>query len=164
MSNRSGQPTKLLRIVSGGQTGVDRAALEAACALSFPHGGWCPRGRLAEDGPIPERFQLSETESPLYHIRTERNVADSDGTLILHRGKLKGGTLLTRRLAKAHGRPLLLVDLDIESTPDRAAGWIHDHHILVLNVAGPRESTNPGIQAAALAWMLGLLAALSQHS
>lgn len=164
MSNRSGQPTKLLRIVSGGQTGVDRAALEAACDLDFPHGGWCPRGRLAEDGPIPERFQLSETESPLYHIRTERNVVDSDGTLILHRGKLKGGTLLTRRLAKAHGRPLLLVDLDLESSPDRALGWIHDQHIHVLNVAGPRESTNPGIQVAALAWMLRLLAKLSQHS
>src|SRR5688572_12994856 len=87
------------RIVSGGQTGVDRGALDAAIALGIEHGGWCPRGRLAEDGQIPRRYQLTETKTSKYRERTERNVLDSDGTLILFRALLSGGTELTRRLA-----------------------------------------------------------------
>lgn len=83
------------RIVSGGQTGVDRAALDVAMQLSIEHGGWCPRGRLAEDGTIPSRYDLRETRSAKYHVRTERNVVDSDATLILYRKSLTGGTLLT---------------------------------------------------------------------
>lgn len=140
------------RIVSGGQTGVDRAALDAAAALGIAHGGWCPRGRLAEDGRIPDRYLLQETDSPEYPVRTERNVLDSDSTLILCRGRPTGGTELTRRLAHAHRRPCLVLDLD--GPPDQGAvrRWLAKHRPETLNVAGPRESQCPGIaeQAAAL--------------
>jgi hypothetical protein len=163
MSKASGHYRGLERIVSGGQTGVDRAALEVAIELGIPHGGWCPRGRLAENGPIPAKFELRETISPLYHIRTEQNVLDSDGTLILHRGKLKGGTLLTRRLAKTHGRPLLEFDVDAEPLPDLIFQWLRDHQIRILNVAGPRESSNPGVQSAAHVWLASLLANRPQN-
>jgi hypothetical protein len=81
----------LQRIVSGGQAGVDRAALDWAIARGIPHGGWCPAGRIAEDGMIPERYQLRETASPGYRERTRRNVEDSDGTLILNLGELDAG-------------------------------------------------------------------------
>ena len=100
------------KIISGGQAGVDRAALDAAIALNMPHGGWCPRGRLAEDGRISDRYRLRETDSSDYAVRTERNVLDSDATLVLCRGEPRGGTLLTIRLAQRHGRPHLAVDLD----------------------------------------------------
>jgi len=140
------------KIVSGGQTGVDRGALDAAIALGIPHGGWCPRGRLAEDGPIPDRYRLRQTDSPDYPVRTERNVRDSDATLILCRGVPTGGTALTRRLAAQHGRPCLVVDL--AAPPDLPAirRWLAEHAPTVLNVAGPRESQSPGIaeQAASL--------------
>lgn len=148
----------LQRIVSGGQTGVDRAAFDAAIAQGFEHGGWCPRGRLAEDGPIDERYQLTETTSPLYHVRTEKNVVDSDSTLILHRGPLTGGTALTKRLAKAHRRPLRTVDLDGDADRTAILQWLAEENIVVLNVAGPRESTSPGIYAAAHQWLAALLA------
>jgi hypothetical protein len=146
------------RIVSGGQTGVDRAALDAAIALGIPHGGWCPRGRLAEDGAIPSRYQLGETDSEDYPVRTERNVIDSDGTLILYRGRLWGGTELTRRLAVKHAKPLLLVDLDKPLTPKAFRQWLHAHAVRVLNVAGPRESTLPGIGLEAYRCLTALLA------
>ena len=96
-----------MKIVSGGQTGVDRGALDAAIELAIPHGGWCPRGRLAEDGPIPEQYGLIETDSPDYPSRTQRNVVESDATLILFRGRIAGGTELTFRLAEEHQRPRL---------------------------------------------------------
>jgi hypothetical protein len=133
------------RIVSGGQTGVDRGALDAAIFLGIDHGGWCPLGRLAEDGRIPPDYHLSETSTADYPSRTEANVVHSEGTLILYRGALKGGTELTRRLALKHNRAHLLVDLN--RTPDVTAiqTWLADQKIKVLNVAGPRESTEPGI-------------------
>jgi hypothetical protein len=158
MSSPADLTWRLLKVVSGGQTGVDRGALEAAIEAGIEHGGWCPRGRLAEDGPIPAKFRLRETESPLYHIRTERNVIDSDGTLILHFGPLTGGTLLTRRLARAHSRPLLEIDLQQPSSPWGACSWLRSHRIGVVNVAGPRESSQTGIQDAARAWLGKLLA------
>ena len=107
------RPTKihLERVVSGGQTGVDRAALDAAIAVGLEHGGWCPRGRLAEDGVIPSEYQLRETWSADYPVRTEQNVRDSDGTLILGHGPLQGGTDLTWRMAKRHAKPCFVVDL-----------------------------------------------------
>jgi len=151
---------RLRKIVSGGQTGVDRAALEAAIALGIEHGGWCPQGRLAEDGTIPAKYQLAETDSPLYHVRTEQNIVDSDGTLILHWGKLTGGTLLTRRLARAHRRPLLQCDLDKPPFPAVVLDWLTSERIEVLNVAGPRESSRPGAQAIAQAWLMDVLAAV----
>jgi hypothetical protein len=133
------------RVVSGGQTGVDRAALDAARALGLPYGGWCPRGRLAEDGPIDPSYPLVETPSADYAQRTEWNVRDSDGTLVLVRGRATGGTALTMDLARQHGKPLLVLDLAGEPLPDEASRWIATHGIDVLNVAGPRESQKPGI-------------------
>src|SRR5258706_8881055 len=96
--------SEVCKIISGGQTGVDRGALLAAIELGIPHGGYCPRGRLAEDGVIDGRFELTELESPQYHIRTERNVIESDGTIIIHRGPLFGGTALTEKFACRHNR------------------------------------------------------------
>lgn len=93
------------RIVSGGQTGVDRGALDAAIFLGIAHGGWCPQGRLAEDGTIPPRYELTETNSSKYPIRTQQNVIDSDGTLILYAGELQGGTSLTLRFARERNKP-----------------------------------------------------------
>ncbi len=138
------------RIVSGGQTGVDRAALDAAIELGIEHGGWCPQGRIAEDGVISTEYRLQEAESPVYPVRTERNIVDSDGTLILFRERLFGGTELTRRLAVKCEKPYFLVDLvgDVDLAAIRQ--WLVVHEIRVLNVAGPRESNCPGIGRAAL--------------
>jgi hypothetical protein len=132
-------------IVSGGQTGVDRAALDVAIALHISHGGWCPKGRLAEDGRIPRRYQLRETESAEYPVRTERNVVDSDATLVLCAGRPSGGTELTVRLARRHKRPCLVVDLESPPTVAKVRAWLRRHGVGTLNVAGPRESQNPGI-------------------
>ena len=145
-------------IVSGGQTGVDRAALDAAQELDLPHGGWCPRGRLAEDGVIPDCYHLTETESADYPVRTERNVLDSDGTLIIYRRRLMGGTDLTRRLAVKHRKPCCLVDLGQDTGTERVRRWLARHRIRVLNVAGPRESTAPGLGPAAVQFLTDLLA------
>ncbi len=146
-----------MKIISGGQTGVDRGALDAAIDMNVPHGGWCPRGRLAEDGQIPPRYQLRETESPEYHVRTEQNVLDSDATLILCHGTPTGGTALTLRLAGQHGKPHLVVDLDNPIPPEEAAGWLQSNKIEILNVAGPRESQSPGAAAEAAALVQNLL-------
>jgi len=93
------------KIISGGQTGADRAALDAAIELDIPHGGWIPKGRKTEDGGLPEKYHLKEMPTGSYAARTEQNVIDSDGTLIVSHGKLNGGSALTRRLAKKHKRP-----------------------------------------------------------
>jgi putative molybdenum carrier protein len=145
------------RIVSGGQTGVDRAALDVALALGIPHGGWCPKGRLAEDRVIPPQYQLTETDSPEYPVRTEKNVVDSDGTLIFCRGQTSGGTELTRQLALQHGKPCLVVDLNRPLSADDVSHWIFESQIETLNVAGPRESQNTGISAQARQFLEGLL-------
>lgn len=147
-----------LRIVSGGQTGVDRGALDAAISLGLEHGGWCPRGRLAEDGVIPRRYRLRQTRSADYPTRTEQNVRDSDGTLILYRQRLAGGTALTRRLAEKHGKPCCLVDLAESLDLQLVRRWIDEHAIAVLNVAGPRESSSPGIAHEAHEFLAALLA------
>jgi hypothetical protein len=133
------------RIVSGGQTGVDRAALDVALERRIECGGWCPRGRRAEDGPIPERYPLSETSWDGYPQRTEWNVRDSDGTLILIRGEADRGTALTERLAKQKNKPCLVVDLAQPWDLDKVRHWIETNRIATLNVAGPRESSSPGI-------------------
>jgi hypothetical protein len=144
--NPAQQPLVLRRIVSGGQTGVDRAALDAALALSIPCGGWLPRGRRAEDGRLSDHYPLREAKSRIYGERTRLNVRDSDGTLILTRGSHPtGGTALTLAFAQKIGRPVLLVDLTANPDPALVREWIEGHHIAVLNVAGPRESSAPGI-------------------
>jgi hypothetical protein len=143
----------MLKVVSGGQTGVDRAALDAARALALPCGGWCPRGRKAEDGPIAAEYPLRETPSEDYAQRTEWNVRDSDGTLVLTRGEPSPGTAYTIDLARRLGRPLLILDLGDEPDPAAAWRWIEDEAIGVLNVAGPRESQSPGIGAPARAFL-----------
>jgi len=142
-----------LRIVSGGQTGVDRAALDVALELGLPCGGWCPCGRKAEDGPIDERYPLEETESAKYDVRTRRNVRDSDGTLVLTIGEPVGGTALTVAVAERNGKPVLVLDLEIQPVPEHVREWIELHGIRTLNVAGPRESTTPGIGELAAAFL-----------
>lgn len=142
-----------MKIVSGGQSGVDRAALDVAVALDIPCGGWCPRDRYAEDGRIGDRYPLAETPSADTAQRTEWNVRDSDGTLILTRGEPSGGTALTIRFARAMGRPFLIVDLAEPLDPDQARSWIRENRIGVLNVAGPRESKCPGIHGEATAFL-----------
>lgn len=144
------------KIVSGGQTGVDRAGLEVAIALGIAHGGWCPKGRLAEDGSVPSRYELVETDSAEYKVRTIQNVEDSDATLILHERPLSGGTLLTKRVAARLGKPhacFLLVD---DSIP--AIGrWLDEVRPAVLNVAGPRDSSDRGIEQRATELLLRAL-------
>jgi len=125
---------------------VDRAALDAALVLGLPCGGWCPRGRLAEDGPIDLRYPLRETPSADYPQRTEWNVRDSDGTLVVTRGRPKGGTALTTAVARGQGRPVLILDLTRDPDPMRITEWAEQGGISILNVAGPRESQQPGIQ------------------
>lgn len=147
------------KLISGGQTGVDRGALDAAIALGIPHGGWCPRGRVAEDGRIPERYRLSEHASAEYAARTEQNVRDSDGTLVLTVGAPRQGTALTCVLARRCRKPLLIVDLDRAPEPEDARAWIGRHAIGVLNVAGPRESSCPGVQQRAAAYVRLVLGA-----
>ena len=134
-----------LKVVSGGQTGVDRAALDAAAELGLDLGGGCPAGRLAEDGVIPGRYPLVETPDRAAAQRTDWNVRDSDAKLILHRGAPIGGTRLTMDLARRHGRPLLLRDLGTAVDARAIADWLGVNRVQILNCAGPRESESPGI-------------------
>ncbi len=136
------------KIVSGGQTGVDRAALDVAIKLGIPHGGWIPKGRLTEDGPLPEAYRMRETPTAIHSERTEKNVIDSDGTLIISRGELTGGSETTREMALKHERPWLHIDLNRTSaflSAVRITEWLRAHRIRILNVAGPRASKDPRI-------------------
>lgn len=149
-----------LRIVSGGQSGVDRAALDVALALGLPCGGWCPAGRRAEDGPIPARYPLTETASADYAERTRRNVEDSDGTLVLSAGTLSGGTLLTVQLAGARDKPCLVIDLRRPWQPHDVLDWLDAGAIGTVNVAGPREGGAPGIHRQATDYLHAVLTAI----
>ena len=135
-------------IVSGGQTGVDRGALDFAIEHGYPHGGWAPQGREAEDGKIPMKYQLLELDHGGYRQRTRRNVVDSDCTLIINHGELDGGTLATRGFAERLNKPFLVVQADHGVGGESAKGvleWLRQNQIKILNVAGPRESKRPGI-------------------
>jgi hypothetical protein len=142
------------KVVSGGQTGVDRAALDAAIEAGVGCGGWCPRGRRAEDGAIPERYPLKQTSGSDYMDRTRRNVEDSSGTL---------ATLIH---ARRIGKPVLVVDpadLVGDARLDDITEWLVTHRIRVLNVAGPRESGRPGIYHEARDLVARLLVATSNR-
>lgn len=140
-------------IVSGGQTGADRAALDFAIEFGLPHGGWCPRGRKAEDGPIDERYRLTETPSHRYSQRTEWNVRDSDATVVFSIApEVTGGTALTLALAMRLGKPSMHLSGEVAS----AAGadpvqdlldFLAAHRVSRLNVAGPRASQEPEVAA-----------------
>jgi hypothetical protein len=141
----------LKKIISGGQTGADQAALDVAIKLDIPHGGWISKGRKTEKGALPHKYLLQEMSDDNYAKRTEKNVIDSDGTIILSHGKLTGGSELTRIVAEKYNRPHLHLDLNIRSefqAAQRIKDWVIKHNIEVLNVAGPRESNDPEIYKA----------------
>jgi hypothetical protein len=139
------------RIISGGQTGADRAALDFAIKMDLPHGGWVPKGRMAEDGSIPAQYHLTEMPSKSHSKLTEKNVVDSDGSLIVSHGRLTGGSQYTMDMAIMHSRPWLHINLN-ETTVLEAAqqviDWALSNRIETLNVAGPRESKDPMIYRA----------------
>ena len=140
--------SRLNKIVSGGQTGADRAGLDAALGARFPCGGWCPKGRKAEDGRIPEKYPLKETESADYIKRTEKNVVDSDGTIVFTSGNPTGGSKITIKYAEKHKRPWFHMDIDTataEQAAEKILVWIEKEHIKNLNIAGSRGSKNPVI-------------------
>jgi hypothetical protein len=140
-------------ILSGGQTGADRAALDFALEFGLAHGGWCPRGRLAEDGPIDERYELTETPSRRYNQRTEWNVRDSDATVVFSvTREVSGGTALTLGLVRRLGKPCLhLVGEEAvaegRDLADELRAFLIEHHVRRLNVAGPRASQEPLVAA-----------------
>jgi hypothetical protein len=141
------------KIISGGQTGADQAALDAAIKLGIPHGGWIPKGRLTENGPLPDKYQLAEMPGSAYVLRTEQNVIDSNGTLIISHGDLSEGSDYTRKMTIKHHRPWLHIDLN--KTPAFKAvtlicSWIDENAIEILNVAGPRASKDDQIYGAVL--------------
>jgi hypothetical protein len=151
-------------IISGGQTGVDRAALDVARERGLPYGGFIPKGRRTEDGTLPDEYAgMTETESSIFTVRTRENVACADATLILARGPPDGGTLLAKLTAQAKEKPLLVLDL-LEVDPDEAVqrtlAWLRGLPAGSLNVAGPRESRQPGIHAEARALLEKVLGAL----
>ena len=136
----------ITKIISGGQTGADRAALDVALKFNISHGGWLPRGRKTEDGPLPEKYKLKELTTASYPVRTDRNVLDSDGTVIFSHGKLTSGSAYTRKMAMKHGKPWFHADLNKLPTFQAAMiidDWITQNGIEALNVAGPRVSEDP---------------------
>ena len=164
-------PDHMLRkIVSGGQTGVDRAGLDAALQHGLPIGGWCPRGRRAEDGRIPDCYPLLETVARSYAVRTRWNVRDSDGTLIVAMNEISAGTRLTVTSARKAGKPLQIVKLRVDSAQmlmttensrtdqiESVVEWIHRHRIRVLNIAGPRGSSHQCVYAESRSFVCELL-------
>ena len=151
----------LSKIISGGQTGVDRAALDVALEMGIPAGGYCPKGRKAEDGPIDPRYPLQELNSPHYPARTERNVLESDGTLIINEGPLEGGVALTLKMAKKYKKHFLIIHPSKSLAVSEVIKWLKSNPINVLNVAGPRESNSPGIYDKAFSLLLRLFHDLS---
>lgn len=148
----------IAKIISGGQTGIDRATLDIAMAMGIPHGGWCPKGRIAEDGTIPSNYQLQETKTSKYAERTELNIKDSDGTLILIKKAPTGGTKLTIDKALELKKPHLICHISSGLQVENIIEWIIANNIHTLNIAGPRESEAPGIYKLAYAELKKLLA------
>lgn len=132
-----------MKIISGGQTGVDRAALDAALKHGIERGGWCPAGRLDESGRIPDRYPVKELERGGFAERTLQNVRDSDGTVVIYFGELRGGTEFTVQCCLKEKKPHRSIDAAKVSTEDAAklmVGLVQTHKIDILNVAGPRQS------------------------
>ncbi|WP_299981215.1 putative molybdenum carrier protein [Desulfobacula sp.] len=138
----------LKKIISGGQTGADRAALDVAIKFNIEHGGWLPKGRRTEKGPLPMKYQLNEMDTGDYRARTEQNIVDSHGTVIISRGRLTGGSKLTQSFAEFVGRPNCYIDL-LNTEEFEASiilkSFIMEKEVQTLNVAGPRLSHHPGI-------------------
>lgn len=150
----------LQKIISGGQTGVDRGALDAAIEVGLPHGGYVPKGRKSEDGKVPVRYHLKETLSYDYKVRTSLNIKESDATLIFVGQKMSPGTRLTINECLRQGKDHRVVkDFDLFQI-DSLVAWIKESGIRVLNVAGPRESKLPGAQALTKFYIFELLAKL----
>lgn len=160
-------------MVSGGQTGVDRAALDAARSVNLPIGGWCPRGRRSEDGRIPSEYPLRETAARSYAVRTEWNVRDSDGTLVVVLDEVTSGTRLTVDLARKHQKPLHIVHLHPSAAPGlfldgnsanaelaSVVEWLSQHRIRILNVAGPRGSSAESVYREAMTFLVDLFKAV----
>ncbi|MEA3307706.1 MAG: putative molybdenum carrier protein [Elusimicrobiota bacterium] len=145
------------KIISGGQSGVDRAALDAAIELNISCGGYVPRGRLAEDGPIGEKYPLTETYSSNYSVRTRLNIKYSDATLIIKEGLLEGGTLFTFNICKKLKKPVKIVDIEDKNTVKEMRDFINEYAPQTLNIAGPRESKNPDIYKKSLKALLKVL-------
>ena len=132
----------IAKIISGGLTGADRAALNFAIDRGIEHGGYCPRGRLAEDGKIPEKYNLLETDSEKYIMRTRLNIDFADGILILFSGNISGGTKIAREYTIKKNKPIFYINVlkDIKTEQKNFNKWVKDRQISILNIAGPRES------------------------
>ncbi|MBM3435290.1 MAG: molybdenum cofactor carrier [Bacteroidetes bacterium] len=141
------------KIISGGQTGVDRAALDFAIMNHIACGGFCPKGRKAEDGTISLNYPLTEMDSASYPERTRQNIIASDGTLLLYFKKLDRGSLLTKKLCYELNKPLWFQSMDEKIDPDKFKCWIKEEKINILNIAGPRESFSKGIYFKTLEFM-----------
>lgn len=155
-----GEINLIRKIISGGQSGADLAAIDASIANDFPHGGWIPKGRRTEDGPLPEKYQLLEMPTTSYPKRTERNVLDSDGTVIFTHGRLSGGSDLTRKVAEKHGKPWLHLNMkehSVHEAVERLRTWVNENRIEVLNVAGRSASKDPDIYIVTYKVVNGLL-------
>lgn len=160
MSSENPWKSLVTKVISGGQTGADRAALDAAIELGIEYGGYCPAGRKAEDGVIPHKYKLIEKGS--YPERTRLNIRESDGTLVFNIGCLQGGTALTVNHARMIHHPCRIVSLDTYDPVrwlDRShvMEWVQDYKIEILNVAGPRENRKPGVYLLVFRFMLGFL-------
>jgi len=149
----------MLKIVSGGQTGVDRAALDAAIHLGLECGGYCPKGRKSEDGTISEKYPLTETATSDYPERTTLNVKTGDGTLVFIDKQTDPGTSLTISLCKKYFKPYMVIDLSREKEKPEVLQWIKRNKINILNIAGNRESTSPGIGKKTFEFLMHLLKA-----
>ena len=137
----------VLKLISGGQTGADRAALDYAVLVGISYGGWCPKGRRAEDGKLPPKYRLRETSSPAYSQRTRRNVLNADATVILSKRPLVGGTALTAQICGRHGKPCLVLSpaLPLAVAARRLRQFLRENRVRVLNVAGPRASSDSSV-------------------
>lgn len=145
------------KIISGGQTGVDRAGLDAAMEVGLPVGGYVPKGRLAEDGKVPDKYPMTEMGSRDYKAKTKKNVLESDGTLIINIGPMKTGTALTAKIAQENNKPLMIVQLDQDYQTGAVLVWLNENLIEILNIAGPRESKIPGIHDQAKRFLLNII-------